>query len=135
MKWQSFLRKNAILKCTILVWEDPGAIGLGRWCGHSWQDCAGTVLGAVVYSLCAAPVKCVERASLCLLQQSLGGRGGIHRSDFIFAVDSLLIVLLTSAALAVRAWGEWPAGRTEEDVFSALCWEEVPELIRSSGFG
>lgn len=45
-------------------------------------------------------------------------------------------MLLASAALAVRAWGEWPAGRTEEDVFSALCWEEeVPELVPSSGFG
>lgn len=44
------------------------------------------------------------------------------------------MVLLASAALAVRAWGEWPDGRTE-DVFSALCWEEVPELVPSTGFG
>lgn len=50
-----------------------------------------------------------------------------------FPVDSLLIVLLASATLAVRAWGEWPDGRTEEDMFSALCWEEVPELVPSSG--
>lgn len=54
---------------------------------------------------------------------------------FFFPVDSLLIMLLASAALAVRPWGEWPAGRTEDDVFSALCWEEVLELVPSSGFG
>lgn len=65
------------------------------------------------------------------MQQSSGGRGGIHRTDFS-SVDSLLIVLSASAALAVRAWGEWPGGRTEENVFSALCWEEVLELVPSS---
>lgn len=51
-----------------------------------------------------------------------------------FPVDSLLIVHIASAALAVRAWGEWFDGRTE-DVFSALCWEEAPELVPSSEFG
>lgn len=73
-------------------------------------------------------------ASLSLLQQSSGRRGGIQKSDFFFPVDSLLIVHIASAALAVRAWGEWFDGRTEE-VFSALCWEETPELVPSSEFG
>lgn len=54
---------------------------------------------------------------------------------FFFPVDSLLIVLLASAALAIRAWREWPDGRTEEVAFCALCWEEASELVPSSGFG
>lgn len=33
------------------------AIGLEHWCDHSWQDCAGTILRAVLYSLCAVSSK------------------------------------------------------------------------------